>query len=209
MTLVATRTLTVAMAHASKGKMVTLPRTLNLSTGKDSMCQTGFSDMAWGKATRCYATSVRSLANTKFDAIIQEAREFMKPIQSRGKTTKPTEIINIDDCDDERACLIDNSGSDEECKLSLRLFPSVTSLTLIIQNGSLSPTTYCEFLLLFPHTMCLPYHHARFNSGSSCLPCFSQIFLFLNVCLARLAHLYTHGPCLLSKYMCFPCLQNA
>lgn len=132
MTLVATRTLTVAMARASKGKMVTLPRTLNLSTGKDSMHQTGFSDTAWGKATRCYATSARSLANTKFDAIIREAREFMKPIRSRGKTTEPTEIINVDDCDDERACLVDNSGSDEECKLSL--FSSVTSLTLIVQN---------------------------------------------------------------------------
>jgi hypothetical protein len=127
LTLVATGTLTVAMAHASKGKTVTLLRTLNLSTGKDSMRQTGFSDTAWGKATRGYATSARSLAKTKFDGIIQEAREFMKPIRSRGKTTEPTEIIDIDDSDDERACLVDNSDSDVECKSSL-LFRDITDI---------------------------------------------------------------------------------
>jgi len=115
------------MARASKGKIVPLPRTLNLSTGKESMRHTGFSDTAWGKATRCYATSARSLANTKFDAIIREAREFMKPIRSRGKTTDPTEIINVDDFDDERACLVDNSDSDVECKSSL-LFRDITDI---------------------------------------------------------------------------------
>ena len=116
LTLVATGTLTVAMARASKGKTITLPRTLNLSTGKESMRQTGFSDVAWGKATRGYATSARSLANAKFDAIIREAQEFMKPIRARNRTTEPTEIIDIDDDDDKRACLVDNSDTDVECK---------------------------------------------------------------------------------------------
>jgi hypothetical protein len=108
------------MAHASKGKVVNLPRTLNLSTGKDSMRQTAFNDATWGKATRDYVKSARSLSNTKFDVIIRESQEFMKPIRSRGKTTEPTtEKMDIDDCDDERACLVDNSESDsgEECKL--------------------------------------------------------------------------------------------
>jgi hypothetical protein len=127
LTLVATGTLTVAMAHASKGKIVPLPRTLNLSTSKESMRHTGFSDMAWGKATCCYATSVCLLTNTKFDAIIREAREFMKLIRSRGKTTNPTEIINVDDFDDEHACLIDNSDLDVECKSSL-LFCDITDI---------------------------------------------------------------------------------
>lgn len=102
------------MARASKGKTVTLPRTLNHSTGKESMRQTGFSDTAWGKATRGYAKSARGLANTKFEAIVKDAQEFMKPIRARNRD--PTEVIDIDDDDDdERACLVDNSGSEAEC----------------------------------------------------------------------------------------------
>ena len=68
----ATGTLTIEMAHASKGKTIPLPRTVNRSTGKESMRQTGFSDIAWGKATRSYAISAQSLANTKFDAIVKK-----------------------------------------------------------------------------------------------------------------------------------------
>ena len=114
LTLVATGTLTVEMARASKGKNIPLPRTVNLSSGKESMRQTGFSDVAWGKATHGYATSARSLANVKFDAIIQAAKEFLKPIQSRNKTTEAMEIINIDDDDDdERAHLVDNSDESD------------------------------------------------------------------------------------------------
>ena len=98
------------MARASKGKTIPLPRTVNLSTGKVSMRQTGFSDVAWGKATRNYAKSARSLAHAKFDTIIRDAKEFLKPIRSRNKNTD-VEIINIDDDDDEdeRGHLVDNS----------------------------------------------------------------------------------------------------
>ena len=114
LTLVATGTLTVEMAHASKGKNIPLPRTVNLSSAKESMHQTGFSDVAWGKATCGYATSARSLANVKFDAIIQAAKEFLKPIRSCNKTTEAMEIINIDDDDDnERAHLVDNSDESD------------------------------------------------------------------------------------------------
>lgn len=56
-----------------------------------------------------------SLTNTKFAAITQEAQEFVKPTWAHNKTTEATETINIDD-DDERACLVDNSDSDMECK---------------------------------------------------------------------------------------------
>jgi hypothetical protein len=38
LTLIATGTLTVEMARAARGRTITLPRTLNFSTGKDSMC---------------------------------------------------------------------------------------------------------------------------------------------------------------------------
>ena len=112
LTLVATGTLTIEMVRSSKGKMIPLPQTINQSTGKESTCQTGFSDVAWGKATRSYATSARSLAIVKFDAIIQDAKEFLKPTRSRNKSTEALDIINIDEEDDERAHLVDNN-SDE------------------------------------------------------------------------------------------------
>ncbi|KAF8799192.1 hypothetical protein BYT27DRAFT_7318611, partial [Phlegmacium glaucopus] len=115
LTLVATGTLTVAMVRASKGKTLTLPRNLNLSSGKESTCQTSFSDAAWGNATCGYAISAHSLTNIKFDAIIQEAQEFMKPTRTRNKTTEATDVIDVDE-DDERALLIDNSDSDIECE---------------------------------------------------------------------------------------------
>ena len=76
------------------------------------MHQTGFSDVAWGKATRSYATSARSLAIVKFDAIVQDTKEFLKPTRSRNKTTEALDIININEEDDERAHLVDNN-SDE------------------------------------------------------------------------------------------------
>ena len=76
------------------------------------MHQTGFSDVAWGKATRSYTTSARSLAIVKFDAIIQDAKEFLKPTRSCNKSTEALDIINIDEEDDEWAHLVDND-SDE------------------------------------------------------------------------------------------------
>lgn len=126
LTLVATGTLMIAMAQAAKGKTISLPRTLNFSTGKEFMQQTGFSDTAWGKASRAYAKSARALSKAKFAAIIEEARVFVKPTRARNRTTDATEIIDVDE--DERGCLIDNSDSDEleECKLSSFLFPSAT-----------------------------------------------------------------------------------
>jgi hypothetical protein len=171
LTLVATGTLTIAMARASKGKTVTLPRTLNHSTGKESMRQTGFSDTAWGKATRGYAKSARSLANTKFEAIVKDAQKFMKPIRARNKD--PTEVINIDDDDDdddERACLVDNSGSDTEC---MSFSSSMISLT-----QSLESTSGCG---------CIYYFLAKSPSRSHLvicyclLPCQIQLWLIMLV----------------------------
>ena len=68
------------------------------------MRQTGFSDVAWGQVTRSYAKSANSLTNIKFDSIVQEAREFMKPVRARGHAM---DVITIDDDDDERANLVD------------------------------------------------------------------------------------------------------
>ena len=90
LTLVATGTLTVVLSHASKGKAVMLPRTLNMSTGKELMRQTGFSDVAWGKATRGCATSIRSLTNSKFEAIVAAAQPFTKPTRTHNRSSDPS-----------------------------------------------------------------------------------------------------------------------
>ena len=91
------------------------------------MRQTGFSDTAWGKATRGYAKSARTLANNKFEAIVKHAKEFMKPIHACNRDPA-TEVIVIDDDDDERACLVDNSGSETECMW----FPESFMISLLI-----------------------------------------------------------------------------
>jgi hypothetical protein len=136
------------MARASKGKTVTLPRTLNHSTGKESMRQTGFSDTAWGKATRGYAKSARALVNTKFEVIVKDAQEFMKPIRARNKDS--TEVINIDDDDDnERACLVDNSGSDTEVECMSTSFSS-SMISLLQSLGSASSCECIYFLMKSP-----------------------------------------------------------
>jgi hypothetical protein len=78
------------------------------------MQQTGFSNTTWGKATCGYAKLVHALVNTKFEAIIKDAQEFMKLIHACNRD--PTEVIDIDDNNnDERACLVDNSSSEAEC----------------------------------------------------------------------------------------------
>ena len=105
------------MAHASKGKSIPLPWTINLSTGKGSMHQTGFNDVAWGKATCSYAKLAGLLANVKFNAIIEDAKEFLKPSWSCNKTMEAIEIIDIDNDDsddnDEWVHLVDNSDDSE------------------------------------------------------------------------------------------------
>ncbi len=149
LTLVATGTLTVEMARASKGKSVILPRTLNLSTGKESKRQMGFNDAAWGKATRAYATSACSLTNAKFDVVTTEAQEFMKPIRARNKTLDTTDNDNDDD---ERACLVDNSGSESDFECKSISFEVQHSTNAIFQNLVYIPppqaTSIC-FLYVF------------------------------------------------------------
>ncbi|KAH9022634.1 hypothetical protein EDB85DRAFT_1895159 [Lactarius pseudohatsudake] len=87
--LVATCTLTIDLVNAANAK--------------------GFSDVAWGKATRNYVKSAHSLSTAKFGVIVQEAKEFMKPI--RGRRASRPEVVNLD-ADDEQARLVDNSDSD-------------------------------------------------------------------------------------------------
>ena len=96
------------------------------------MWQTGFSDVAWGKATCGYATSAHSLANIKFDAIVQAAQEFMKLVRARNKTAETMDIINIDDDDNEWAHLVNHSDeSDVECASLSQLPFHHTNMTQI------------------------------------------------------------------------------
>jgi hypothetical protein len=127
LTLIATGTLTIEVARASKGKTVILPRTLNYFTGKESHRQLGFNDAAWGKATRSYTTSASALMNVKFDDIVQAAQRFvnLKSTRARSKTTD-IEVIEIKDTD-ERACLVDFDGDDDDCK---SFYPFATPLLI-------------------------------------------------------------------------------
>jgi hypothetical protein len=48
-------------------------KAFNLSSGKKkSTRETGFSDSAWGKASRGYASRARELPKAVFDAIVEE-----------------------------------------------------------------------------------------------------------------------------------------
>jgi hypothetical protein len=62
-------------------------------------------------------------ANAKFEAIVKDAQEFMKSICAHNRD--PMEVIDIND-DDERGCLVDNSGSEAECMWSSSLMISLT-----------------------------------------------------------------------------------
>ena len=114
MTLIASGTLTIAVARSGNGKNVTLPRTFNYFTGKETKRQTGFNDAAWGKTTRSYTTSARSLTKAKFHDIIEGAQPFINS-KPRKKTAESSEVIEIVS-DDECACLVAMSDDDDNCK---------------------------------------------------------------------------------------------
>ena len=79
------------------------------------MRQTGFNDTAWGKETRAYTISARSLSAVRFDTIIQAAQKFMRPVRSRGNAATTTEPTVIDNNYNECASLVDDLSDDETC----------------------------------------------------------------------------------------------
>ena len=89
--------MTIAIACASRGKAVNLPWTLNLSTGKDSMCQTGFSNAAWEKATHSYAKSASSLTTAKFNGIVQDPQPFVNPKLTHTHSKTKAKGLDISD----------------------------------------------------------------------------------------------------------------
>ncbi len=73
--------LTIEIIHTAKGRNVTLPKTLNHSTGKISNQQTGFNDVTWGPTTCKYVKSISKVYKKKpekFNKIIACAKEFSK-----------------------------------------------------------------------------------------------------------------------------------
>jgi hypothetical protein len=73
--------LTVEMIHATKGRNVMLPKTLNHLMGKISNQKTGFNDVTWGKTTCKYVRLILKAYKKKpenFDEIITCAKEFSK-----------------------------------------------------------------------------------------------------------------------------------
>ena len=104
------------MISAAKGKAVTLPKTMNYSTGKNSKNMTGFNDGMWGGRMRSYITSINKnlKEDCKFDAVISSAMEFARSSHCiKDSTSAPQDN---EDKEDERAQLVDRSDteSDEE-----------------------------------------------------------------------------------------------
>jgi hypothetical protein len=117
LTLVATRTLTVEMIHAAKGRNVTLPKTLNHSTGKISNRQTGFNDITWGETTRKYVRSISKAYKKKpekFDEIIICAKEFSKKSCCADDGAGSADGDATEEEDDLNEELVDISSSKED-----------------------------------------------------------------------------------------------
>ncbi|KAG1844763.1 hypothetical protein C8R48DRAFT_678368 [Suillus tomentosus] len=115
LTLWSTRTLTIKMVQAAKNKTsISLPKTMNQSTGKVSCRQTGFNDISWGTSTRAYAKAImKNLREDKFEVIIASAMEFSKKSRRPGDDVDDAAVE--DDLDlDERAQLVDISDTESE-----------------------------------------------------------------------------------------------
>src|SRR5882762_9300662 len=116
LTLFATGTITIEMICTAKGKTISLPKTLNYSTGKVSNRQTGFNDATWGKSTRSYVNSINmNLADDMFELIIHQAKGFAKT--SRHTQDKSDQTANMDAVrsePDKRAQLKDRPCTDSE-----------------------------------------------------------------------------------------------
>ncbi|KAG1721176.1 uncharacterized protein EDB91DRAFT_1064536, partial [Suillus paluster] len=115
LTLWSTRTLTIKMVQAAKNKTsISLPKTMNQTTGKVSCWQTGFNDVSWGTSTRAYAKAImKNLHEDKFEVIIASAMEFSKKKSHPGDDVNDAALKDELDLD-ERAQLVDISDTESE-----------------------------------------------------------------------------------------------
>ncbi|KAG1871595.1 hypothetical protein F4604DRAFT_1681411 [Suillus subluteus] len=114
LTLWSTHTLTIKMVQVAKNKTsISLPKTMNQSTGKVSCQQTGFNDISWGTLMCAYAKAiVKNLCEDKFEVIVASAMEFLKK-KSPGDDIDDATVE--DDLDlDERTQLVDISDTESE-----------------------------------------------------------------------------------------------
>ena len=105
------------MIHAAKGRNVTLPKTLNHSTGKISNRQTGFNDITWGETTRKYVKSIAKAYKKKpekFDEITTCAKEFSKKCRRADDGTGGEPDGDATEDNDLEEELVDISSSDED-----------------------------------------------------------------------------------------------
>ncbi|KAG1735573.1 uncharacterized protein EDB91DRAFT_1250404 [Suillus paluster] len=96
LTLIATRTITIKMVLAAKGKSIPLLKTLNHSTGKVSNRQMGFNDVIWGSSTHSYVKLI----------------EFSKKSHHSGNNRAINDAVVDDEDLDEHAQLMDISESE-------------------------------------------------------------------------------------------------
>ncbi|KAG1736443.1 uncharacterized protein EDB91DRAFT_1250065 [Suillus paluster] len=107
--------LVLSCAAAAKNKTsISLPKTMNQSTGKVSCQQTGFNDISWGTLTCAYVKAImKNLCEDKFEVIVASAMEF-----SKKKSCPGDDVDNAameDDLDlDERTQLVDISDTESE-----------------------------------------------------------------------------------------------
>jgi len=106
------------MVCVTKGKAITLPKTMNYFTGKHTEHVTGFNDGMWGERTHSYLKSIdKNLKDdAKFSAVIRGAMEFAKSTRRVEDTTSRTHDNKYEDKDGECAQLVDrsDSGSDDD-----------------------------------------------------------------------------------------------
>jgi len=106
------------MIHTAKGRNVTLPKTLNHSTGKISNQQTEFNDVTWGPITHKYVKSISKAYKKKpekFNKIIACAKEFSKKSHHANDSTGDAlDGYATEDDDDFNEELVDIFSSDED-----------------------------------------------------------------------------------------------
>ena len=105
------------MVEKAKGKVPTLPKQINQSTGKASHQLTGFNEVMWGKHCKSYVASAKKLSEAWFDKVVRLATEFTKI--NTCLIDDDDDVIEIEDKEDICANIINipSSSKDEaECK---------------------------------------------------------------------------------------------
>ena len=166
------------MIHATKGWNMTLPRTLNHSTGKISNHQTGFNDITWGETMRKYVRSILKAYKKKpekFVKIITCAKEFSRKSCHANNGTGGADGNAIEEDNNLDKELIDISSSKEDnldwsgLSLSGTLMYSFMNSCLFAQACLILAQDAQLYLPITP--TCFSYcHHgilylAWFNSG--------------------------------------------